>query len=128
MGDEDEVKDRVASKAVDTDMNIVEAGAIVPTHPEQPADIPASVPSQRRGLSKAEARLRHLKALRMLTSCTDMRISLTEGITSVAEGVSAVDAGLNEVIVDEMTTPLGRVPYATLRGSNIIALDGKLRK
>lgn len=72
---------------------------------------------------RAEARLRHLRALSALTASKEVRVSLTEGITVTADAVRGVNAQLSEVIVDNLQTPLGTLASATLRGENIIAIE-----
>lgn len=40
-----------------------------------------------------------------------------------ANAISATKADLSEIIVEDLTTPLGIVPHATLRGENIVAIE-----
>lgn len=71
----------------------------------------------------ADARLRHLNALRALTRGTSASIQLTDGQTVVASTVIATDSGLENLLVENLQTPLGVLQQATLRGSNIESIQ-----
>ena len=72
---------------------------------------------------KAKSRLKHLEALRMLGKGTDVKVELTENMSVSAKSVTCVNAEMSEVMVEQLETSLGTLPNATLRGSNIIAID-----
>lgn len=73
--------------------------------------------------SPAEARLRHLRVLQILSGAVDVHLELTGDITLRADSVRATNAHLSELIVDNLHTPLGTLPHASLRGDNIVAIE-----
>lgn len=72
---------------------------------------------------QAEERLKYLAVLKALQRSTNVKIELTESMQVSARAIAAAKADLSEIVVEDMTTPLGTVPHATLRGENIVSIE-----
>ncbi len=75
---------------------------------------------------RASERLKHLEVLEALQGSKNVKIELTDDMNVSATKVCAATADLSQIIVENLCTPLGTLPHASIRGENVIAIEVSL--